>query len=244
MRGVSAPTWENYVARQFDQRVDAFPKQIAFDDPRLVAVKQAFPDWRGKRVLDLGCGSGRYWPALKRSGARLVGLDLSARSLEFASPENPRIIGSVARLPFPESSFDCLLLLELLQHLKTPELAVHEALRLLKPHGKLVIIDRNPLSLDATRPWLPSLLVKQIDQRRGLWMYPSRGPVQESWSRPGRWQKASGLLVSGWRLEHVESSEESSRKIRRLIPLARPFYCLTGTRSAIGPKLQHLSGAS
>ncbi len=39
-------------------------------------------------------------------------------------------------------------------------------------------------ALDARRPWLPSLVVKRIDERRGLWMYPAGGPVRERWFRP------------------------------------------------------------
>ena len=223
--------WERYVANQFDQQLDRFPKSIAFDDARVKAIEQAYSDWNGKLVLDLGCGSGRYWPILKKWGACVAGLDVSERSLEHAPADHLKLVGSVSRLQFPESSFDAVLLLELLQHLKDPEIAVFEALRLLKPSGRLIIIDRNPWALNSSRPWLPSLLMKQIDQRRGLWMYPRNSPVKERWSRPKHWQTTSYGYISNWNLQHLESTEESSRKIRRLVPLTRPFYCLTGTRS-------------
>ena len=191
MNAPKTSDWEKYVATQFDLQIDRFPKSIAFDDARVKAIEQAFSDWTGKLVLDLGCGSGRYWPILKKWGACVAGLDVSQRSLEHATSDHLRIVGSVSRLPFPESSFDAVLLLELLQHLKCPELAVFEALRLLKPSGRLVIIDRNPWALDSSRPWLPSLLMKQIDQRRGLWMYPHNSLVKERWKRPKQCQTAS-----------------------------------------------------
>lgn len=232
MNAPKTSDWEKYVATQFDLQIDRFPKSIAFDDARVKAIKQAFSDWTGKLVLDLGCGSGRYWPILKKWGACVAGLDVSQRSLEHAPSDHLRIVGSVSRLPFPESSFDAVLLLELLQHLKYPELAVLEALRLLKPSGRLIIIERNPWALDSSRPWLPSLLIKQIDQRRGLWMYPHNSIVKERWCRPKHWQTASSAYISKWNIEHLESSEESSRKIRRLVPFTRPFYCMTGIRSA------------
>lgn len=223
--------WEKYVANQFDNQIDRFPKSIAFHDPRVKALEEVFTDWNEKLVLDLGCGSGRYWPVLHKWGAEMVGLDISARSLESARPDHLKLVGSVTRLPFPESSFDAVLLLELLQHLKSPELAVSEALRILKPSGRLVILDRNPWGLNAKRPWLPSLLIKQIDQRRGLWMYPAKSPVKERWSSPKRWKTASGSYISKWNIQHLESSEEVSRKIRQLVPFTRPFYCMIGSRS-------------
>ena len=71
MNAPKTSDWERYVANQFDQQVDRFPKSIAFDDARVKAIEQAFSDWNGKLVLDLGCGSGRYWPILKSWGGRI-----------------------------------------------------------------------------------------------------------------------------------------------------------------------------
>lgn len=41
-------------------------------------------DVRGKRILDVGCGSGRYMVALAKRGARMVGIDFAANMLELA----------------------------------------------------------------------------------------------------------------------------------------------------------------
>lgn len=53
---------------------------------RFEFAMQAVPDWRGLRVLDVGCGSGRYCVELARRGAaEVVGLDISPRMLEIAA---------------------------------------------------------------------------------------------------------------------------------------------------------------
>ncbi len=48
-----------------------------------------------------------------------------------------------------------------------------------------MIVDKNVCSWNAQRPWLPSVAVKWIDERRGLWMYSHREKVRERWFRPG-----------------------------------------------------------
>ena len=55
---------------------------------------------------------------------------------------------------------------------------------MLRHEGVLVILDKNVAALDARRPWLPSILMKRIDEYRGRWMYPARGPVRERWFWP------------------------------------------------------------
>ena len=143
------------------------------------------------------------------------------------------MVASMSRLPLADGLFDTVLMLETLQHLPRPQLALAEAARVLKPGGKVVIIDRNPLALNARRPWLPSLFIKAIDQRRGLWMYPPDAPVRERWRLPSGWKSLAGEAFNSWSVAHVESSEEPSRRIRRLVPLARPFFCMIGTKQNI-----------
>jgi len=228
----ACPTdWEAYVARRFDALAGDFPKCIPAADPRVMAVQNAFSDWSGLTVLDLGCGSGRYWPWLQGWGASVAGLDISAGSLKCNQPGRPLMVASMSRLPLGDGLFDAVLMLETLQHLPRPDLALAEAVRVLKPGGKMIVIDRNPLALNHRRPWLPNLLIKAIDQRRGLWMYPSDSPVRERWKMPHGWQKQAGHAINGWKISYLESSEEQSRRIRQVLPLARPFFCMIGTKS-------------
>src|SRR3984893_94037 len=74
---------------------------------------RALPDVEGKDVIELGCGTA-YWSAwLARRGARVVGIDNSAKQLETARAlqrehglDFPLIHGNAERVPLPDSSFD------------------------------------------------------------------------------------------------------------------------------------------
>src|SRR5262249_42315800 len=153
---------------------------------RLRSVWAALALPPGRRVLDLGCGKGRFAAHLRARGLEVVGLDLSAAMLTKGG-DWPRVLGSARRLPLASASFDGLIAVEVLQHVHPGQLdgVLAEARRVLRPGGVLAIVDRNAAALDARRPWLPALAVKWIDERRGLWMYPPDGPAREHWFFPG-----------------------------------------------------------
>ena len=99
---------------------------------------------RGKRVLDVGCGAGRFAEIALNAGAEVVALDYS--SAVDACRANHRdqkllhvVQGDVYALPFQPASFDYVYCLGVLQH--TPD--VHGAFlalpKMLKSHGKLAI---------------------------------------------------------------------------------------------------------
>jgi SAM-dependent methyltransferase len=75
----------------------------------------------GARVLELGCGDGRTLAALGDPPRTVVGLDLSPAALALCRPRSGRpaftlICGDARRLPFPDRSFDAVLLLHVLGH--------------------------------------------------------------------------------------------------------------------------------
>ena len=70
----------------------------------------------GRRVLDLGCGKGRFATRLAESGAEVVGIDLSAAMLAEAKGL-ARVRGSARRLPFASATFDAVVAVEVFEHL-------------------------------------------------------------------------------------------------------------------------------
>jgi SAM-dependent methyltransferase len=79
-------------------------------------------------VLDVGCGDGI---TTKKAGA--IGLDLDRGDVR----------GSVYSLPFRSDTFGTVLLMEVIEHLETPEKAFGEIKRVLKPGGKLIVVFPN-----------------------------------------------------------------------------------------------------
>jgi SAM-dependent methyltransferase len=71
-------------------------------------VAARFAGERPRAVLDLACGAGRHTGALRRSGYRALGVDLSL-TLLTESPELPRVAGDMRCLPFADATFDWVL---------------------------------------------------------------------------------------------------------------------------------------
>ena len=126
-------------------------------------------DLLGRRVLDVGCGTGRLAYALAERGARLWGVDSSPEMLaEARAGTGGRVgfkLGRAEALPFKDGWFDRAVL-RLAVHLVDRAAAFPELARVLRPGGRAVIATFRPEHFD--RIWLarffPSL--KAIDLER------------------------------------------------------------------------------
>jgi ubiquinone/menaquinone biosynthesis C-methylase UbiE len=103
------------------------------------------------RVLDLGCGRGGVVELFWRDVALAAGLDPDKPSLsEHRAPGMPVIRGVGERLPFGDESFDLIVCLWVLEHLRDPSTVFREVRRVLMPGGHFVFLTpnlRNPLLL-------------------------------------------------------------------------------------------------
>jgi SAM-dependent methyltransferase len=97
----------------------------------------------GLDVLDLGCGEGFWLLALQRlRNLQLTGVDTDAARLRSAAARGARASLTEAdaqALPFPDASFDRILLTEVLEHVPDDRAALREACRVLRPGGVLAI---------------------------------------------------------------------------------------------------------
>jgi demethylmenaquinone methyltransferase/2-methoxy-6-polyprenyl-1,4-benzoquinol methylase len=101
----------------------------------------------GGAALDIACGSGQLTLELsKRVGdrGRVVGLDFSERMLAVARAANPSIEwvqGDATSLPFDDSSFDAATIAFGLRNLADPERGLAEMRRVLRPGGRMVVLE-------------------------------------------------------------------------------------------------------
>ncbi len=103
------------------------------------------------RVLDIGCGNGKVLEALGARSADLTGIDASAGAIDLARQRVPQASIMVADvegiLPFGDAAFDTVLMLDVLEHLRSPAKALIEARRVLRAGGRLAVTTPNANSL-------------------------------------------------------------------------------------------------
>ncbi len=104
----------------------------------------------GWTVGDLGCGTGGLAESLSPFVAKVVGVDSSAAMLSAArrrlkGAANVELHrGEMESLPLPDSSLDAALLVLVLHHLPEPPLALAEVARVLRPGGRVLVVDMQP----------------------------------------------------------------------------------------------------
>jgi ubiquinone/menaquinone biosynthesis C-methylase UbiE len=109
-------------------------------------LKFLFNDLKeGEKVLDLGCGDGRWYKVFKDKKVDYFGIDNSEKLIEIAKenfPEAKFFVGDALNLPFPDNFFDRVYSIAVLHHIPSEVLRMkflNEAKRVLKPQGKLVL---------------------------------------------------------------------------------------------------------
>jgi ubiquinone/menaquinone biosynthesis C-methylase UbiE len=114
------------------------------------------PDFRaeGARVLDIGCGDAGVIIAFAEAGAEVSGLELDRKSLlrarvraEEHGVRAALAAGIAEALPFPDASFDLVILDNVLEHVTDQRRTLSEIRRVLRPKGLLYLVTPKPYSL-------------------------------------------------------------------------------------------------
>jgi ubiquinone/menaquinone biosynthesis C-methylase UbiE len=115
---------------------------------RRLEMIRRYVNLEGARVLDIGCGLGAYVRAFSRYTDQAYGLDIDAKRVETGVEEGlSRLVTGVSEaLPFADGSFDGILLNEVLEHVRNDRETLREALRVLRPGGRIVIFVRSTSS--------------------------------------------------------------------------------------------------
>lgn len=176
---------------------------------------------RGERAVDLGCGAGPTGAALAEAGCEVVAVDLDPAMLAAATSRCPALVplrADAAATGLPDGGFDLACARHTLHHHDDPDATLREALRLLRPGGRFVLVDESALP-DDLNDWYERLERTRDPDHRAL--------------RDGAgWQAALGAAgfvdvdveplvreridVAAW-LDRVAATEARRGDVRRLL---------------------------
>jgi SAM-dependent methyltransferase len=112
-----------------------------------------FDAWRGRMVLEVGCGAGVDLARFARGGAHVTGVDVSTSAIGLARTNfaQQRLEGQLEvadgeHLPFPDDTFDLVYAHGVVQYTADPQRLVDECHRVLKPGGRAIFQVYNRIS--------------------------------------------------------------------------------------------------
>jgi malonyl-CoA O-methyltransferase len=136
------------IRRYFNQAAEDEEHYPSTIDPRILHVKLVLDNLgslQTGRVADVGCGKGRFARIVKERnpGAQVIAIDLAEAMLSHVPREISRAAASMTALPLATESCDGAYATESLEHALDIPAAVAELARIVKPGGRIVIIDKN-----------------------------------------------------------------------------------------------------
>ncbi|MFK0197196.1 methyltransferase domain-containing protein [Streptomyces lavendulae] len=132
----------------FTPRADAWEERFAYQTPAYEAAVSRMGLTEGGTALDLGCGSGRALPALRRlvgASGTVLGVDLTPAMLTAAAREGRTgpgrllLVADCARLPLAAGTVHGIFAAGLLDHLPKPRTALADWARVCAPGGELLL---------------------------------------------------------------------------------------------------------
>ena len=131
------------------------------------------PPREGMQVLDVGCGTGIQLASYQQAGCRVTGIDASPAMLEVArrrlGPEASLAVADAARMPHPDHTFDLVLAATVL-HEMAPRMrtaALGEMKRVLRPDGRILLIDFEAGRARPVRGWLTRGIIAAFEVAAG-----------------------------------------------------------------------------
>ena len=149
--------WNRFARTQLDSVTGTTITRDRF----LASTGWTASDVAGRRVLDVGCGAGRFTEVALSLGAEVVAVDYSSAvdacwANNGASGRVDVLQADVYHLPFEPGTFERIYCLGVLQHTPDVKAAFDALVRMLAPGGRLVVdlYERTPLNWLASRHWV------------------------------------------------------------------------------------------
>jgi len=176
-KGIKGIGMESFFVRWYDKNVRKYPEQY-----RTWAKKVAENVAEGSSVLEVAPGSGYLAIELaKRATYKVVGLDISRTLVEIAQKNAAKAgveaavefrQGDVAHMPFDDAMSDFIICTAAFKNFADPVRALREMYRVLRTHGRAMIIDmRRDVSDEAILDFVKSMGLSRIDSLMTKWIF-------------------------------------------------------------------------
>jgi 2-polyprenyl-3-methyl-5-hydroxy-6-metoxy-1,4-benzoquinol methylase len=185
------------------------------------------------KLLEIGCGGGRFLNRMQRAGWTVEGVDFDPNAVaRIARKYGIRVsTGKLADIRYADESFDVVAMSQVLEHVHDPLPLLHECRRVLLPGGRLVVTTPNSLSQAHRiygRSWrglepprhlqvfTPAALEKcarlcgfeeirtQTLSSESAGIYRASEEIREKDEAAGRQQSAAGRILKSWLMQHDE----------------------------------------
>jgi len=134
--------YDNYSDSYDDERREGYYSLI--NDLEFEKIQ---PFVRGKKTLEVGCGTGLILERVHKTAQEAVGVDISTGMLEVCRKKGLNVLeASATELPFEDNTFDLVYSFKVLAHVPDIEKAIKEIVRVMKPQGRVVLEFYNPFS--------------------------------------------------------------------------------------------------
>ncbi|WP_418791074.1 methyltransferase domain-containing protein [Phosphitispora sp. TUW77] len=163
------------VRSSFNDEVSTFSDELYYSDGRYQFITEKISQNKLTRVLDMGCGKGRYIKRLKSAfpGIEAYGMDISEKMLETLPKNIYAFQGTLLNMPFPDGYFDSAFCVETLEHAVNIPSAIREMGRVISKGGFLIIIDKNKekqgkLKISEWEQWFTENQVAELLKNQGF----------------------------------------------------------------------------
>ena len=229
-------------SREYFDEVEARKYFVESHIPRFAE----FERWRGKRVLEIGCGIGTDTISFARAGARVTAVDLTEKSLEVAR-QRARVFGLEDRITFlqanaeklsdyvPIEPYDLIYSFGVIHHTPHPDLVLEQIRKYVTPQSTVKIMVYNRWSWKVL--WILFVYGKgqfwKLNQLIAEYSEAQTGcPVTYSYSRADgrRWLENHGFQATATLVDHIfpysipEYKEYRYRKVWYFRWMPKPLF--------------------